>query len=89
MRSVYIILGGLMLFGVVLLITRLTGTSTPAALAAKCFVPIWLLVAAANLWVGVTQAGYTMTEETPIFLVIFLIPTALAALCWWKWPGGN
>ena len=89
MRSVYIVLGGLLLFGMVLLVARLTGSSAPTALAAKCFGPIWLLVATANMWVGVTQAGYTVTEETPVFLLVFLIPTALAALCWWKWPGNG
>jgi hypothetical protein len=34
--------------------------------------------AAINLWIGVSQAGYSFLEELPIFLVIFGIPAALA-----------
>jgi len=28
-------------------------------------------IAGANLWVGVVKAGYTVSEELPIFLLIF------------------
>jgi len=31
-----------------------------------------------NLWVGVAKAGYTLTEEFPIFLFIFCVPTVAA-----------
>ncbi len=34
--------------------------------------------------IGVAQAGYSVTEELPIFLVIFAIPAAIAAFVWWK-----
>jgi hypothetical protein len=36
------------------------------------------VAAAINLWIGVSQAGYSFLEELPIFLVIFGIPAALA-----------
>jgi hypothetical protein len=44
-----------------------------------------LFAAAANLWVGVSKAGYTVTEELPIFLLIFLLPAAVAVVIRWKW----
>jgi hypothetical protein len=49
------------------------------------FVVIWFFVAAANLWVGVSKAGYAYTEELPIFLLIFLLPAVVAVVIRWKW----
>ncbi|MEK7728854.1 MAG: hypothetical protein AAB354_10605, partial [candidate division KSB1 bacterium] len=43
------------------------------------------LAAAANMWVGVARAGYSVQEELPIFLLIFLVPAAVALLVRWKW----
>jgi len=37
-------------------------------------------LAAANMWIGVSQAGYSFQEELPIFLLIFLLPAAAALL---------
>lgn len=54
------------------------------ALAAKVFVPVWLLVAGANMWVGINHAGYSVREEFPILLLIFLLPAAAAALVVWR-----
>jgi hypothetical protein len=80
-----IILGGLMLFGLTLLITRWIGTGTgPMVTAAKVFLPLWLVVALVNMWIGVAQAGYSVTEELPIFLLIFAVPAAAAVFVWWK-----
>jgi len=31
-----------------------------------------------------TDAGYSVAEELPIFLVIFALPAAAAAFVWWK-----
>jgi hypothetical protein len=36
------------------------------------------------MWVGITQAGYSFQEELPIFLVIFLLPAAVAVIVKWK-----
>jgi hypothetical protein len=80
-----IILGGLMLFGLALLITRWIGTGTGRMVtAAKVFLPLWLVVALVNMWIGVAQAGYSVTEELPIFLSIFAVPAAAAVFVWWK-----
>ena len=60
------------------------GIELELAGAAKLFIPLWLLVAGVNLWIGVTRAGYTVAEEAPIFLVVFAVPAAVALLLvWW------
>ena len=33
---------------------------------------------AENMWIGVSQAGYSFREEFPIFLLIFSLPSAVA-----------
>lgn len=40
----------------------------------RVFVAVWGILAVTNMWIGVTQAGYTFLEELPIFLLIFLGP---------------
>ncbi len=42
------------------------------------------MAAAANMWVGVARAGYSFQEELPIFLLIFLLPVAVALAVKWK-----
>jgi hypothetical protein len=87
MRTVLIILGGFVLWGLCLGISRLLGGGNPgvALWATVGFVAAWFAVSAINMWAGVTTAGYTFQEELPIFLIIFLLPTAFAALVKWKW----
>jgi hypothetical protein len=49
------------------------------------FVVIWFVVAAVNMWLGVSKAGYSFREELPIFLLIFLLPVIVAVvLVKWK-----
>jgi hypothetical protein len=84
MRTMIIILGGLLLLGLALLAARWLGGSGPMVTAAKVFLPIWLVVALVNMWIGVAQAGYSVTEELPIFLLIFVVPAAGAVFVWWK-----
>jgi hypothetical protein len=80
-----VILGGLVLLTLFALIGRsVGGDSASLARAAAYFVPLWLVLAATNLWVGVKSAGYSVSEEAPIFAIIFAVPTAVAVLLWWK-----
>lgn len=85
MHMLLVIFGGVALLGVFLLFGKLWGADAAGiALAAKAFVPVWLVVACANLWVGVSHAGYSVRDELPILLVVFVVPAALAAaLIWW------
>jgi hypothetical protein len=85
MRSVIIILGALVVFGLFALGGWRFGGGTPSVVtAAKIFVPVWLAAALINMWIGVSRAGYSVAEELPIFLAIFAIPAVVAAFVWWK-----
>jgi len=46
--------------------------------ATTAFVGIWLVAAASNIWIGMSQAGYSFKEELPNFVLIFLLPVAVA-----------
>jgi hypothetical protein len=84
MRTVLIIVGGLSLLGIFVFVGRLLGGGTPQSMvtAAKLFLPVWLAAALVNMWIGVSRAGYSVAEELPIFLAIFLIPGIAAAFIW-------
>jgi hypothetical protein len=85
MRTLLVILGGLVLLTLFALIGRsLGGDSAALARAATYFIPLWFVLAAINLWIGVKSAGYSLAEETPIFTIIFAIPAAVAVFIWWK-----
>ena len=86
MRTLIIIIGGFALWAICLGIAKfLASTSTSSmTTATTTFVTIWFVVAAANMWMGVSQAGYAFREEFPIFLVIFLVPAVVAVLVKWK-----
>jgi uncharacterized membrane protein len=80
-----VIIGGVVLLGVFLLFGQLWGGTTPAlATAAKVFIPVWLAVSIANLWVGVNRAGYTVAQELPILAVVFAVPAIVAAIAIWQ-----
>jgi len=86
MRTIIIILGGVLLLGLCLLGARVIGGTGTGAMvtAVKVFIPVWLVAASLNMWVGVSRAGYSVTEELPIFLLIFAIPAGVASFVWWK-----
>ncbi|WP_434212840.1 hypothetical protein [[Pseudomonas] boreopolis] len=85
MHMLLVILGGLVLLGVFGLFGWLWGGhAAGVAVAAKAFVPVWLVLAVANLWVGVHHAGYSVREELPILVVVFLVPAAVAAVVVWS-----
>ena len=86
MRSLIIIIGGLLLLGVFVLGGRWLGggATEPMITAAKVFLPVWLVLAAINMWIGVSRAGYSAMEELPIFLAIFGVPAIVAAVIWWE-----
>ncbi len=86
MRTAVIIAGGLVLLGLFVLVARWLGSAGNVSVvnAAKIFIPIWLIVALLNMWIGVARAGYSVREEFPIFLVIFAIPAVVAAFLWRK-----
>jgi hypothetical protein len=68
------------------LLGKLFSSNYPGATYAATwiFVAFWLVIAGANLWVGVAKAGYTLNEELPIFLLIFAVPTVVAIFLKWR-----
>ncbi len=86
MRTVIIIVAGLAILGVFALSGwRLGGDARSMRIAAGIFIPVWLIASLVNMWLGVSRAGYSVAEELPIFLVIFIIPAAVAAAVWWRY----
>jgi len=86
MRTALFLVAGFLLLAAFLLLGRLFSANYPGATlqAAIAFVALWLVVAGANMWVGVAKAGYSATEELPIFLLIFGLPAAVAIVLKWK-----
>jgi len=86
MRTVVIIVVGFVLWGGCLGVAKLVASASSSAMttATVAFVGIWCVVAAANMWIGVSQAGYSLLAELPIFLLIFLLPSAVAIFVKWK-----
>ena len=86
MRTVFFLVAGLLLLGAALLLGKLFSAHHPGAafVATVAFVALWLIIAGINMWVGVARAGYSVTEELPIFLLIFSVPAAVAILLKWK-----
>ncbi|WP_250628245.1 hypothetical protein [Pinirhizobacter soli] len=77
--------GGFVLLGLFMLFGRLWGGTMPdLVLAAKLFIPIWLIVSVTNLWVGVTKAGYSVRDELPILLIVFAVPAIAAGIAIWR-----
>jgi hypothetical protein len=86
MRTALFLVAGLLLLGVALLLGKLFSTHYSGAtfVATVAYVALWFIVAGANMWVGVARAGYSVTEELPIFLLIFGLPAAAAILLKWR-----
>jgi hypothetical protein len=78
MRTAIIIAIGFALLGVCMGIGYFAGGSARMKTGALIFIGLWLLAAAANMYVGVARAGYSFMEELPIFFVIFAVPAAVA-----------
>jgi hypothetical protein len=86
MRTGLFLLVGFLLLAASVLLGRLFSSNyANAPLAAfAAFAALWLALAAANMWVGVAKAGYSVREELPIFALIFLVPAAVGALLRWR-----
>ena len=83
MRNLQFLLVGGLLLAASLLLGRLFQAEFGRALdvARLLFLAAWAALTLFNLWVGVAHAGYTWSEELPIFLVLFGAPVlALWAL---------
>ncbi|WP_018631645.1 hypothetical protein [Neomegalonema perideroedes] len=85
MHMLLVIFAGLLLLSVFGLFGWLWGHDLAGvAKGARLFMPVWVLVALVNMWVGVTKAGYTVAQEAPILLIVAGAPLVAAALAVWK-----
>ena len=86
MRTALFLVAGLLLLAASLLLGRLFSSNYPGATlaATAAYVALWFVIAGANMWIGVAKAGYSVTEELPIFLLIFGLPAAAAVVLKWK-----
>jgi len=86
MRTGLFLVAGFLLLAASLLLGRLFSANYPGAttLATILYVTVWIIIAGANMWVGVAKAGYSVAEELPIFALIFGIPAAMAIVMKWK-----
>jgi hypothetical protein len=86
MRTGLFLFAGFLFLAGSLIVGKLFSSNYPAATTAATvlFVIVWLAMAAANMWVGVAKAGYAVSEELPIFALIFAVPAAVALLVRWK-----
>ena len=82
MRTALIIVAGVVLLGVMVLVGRHI-VDVAMARMALVFLPVWLVVAGLNMWVGVAKAGYSVRDEAPIAALIFSIPALCALALWW------
>ena len=84
MHTIIVLLGGAALLAACLLLGHAFGSMKGLVWGATVFIPLWLLLAVVNMWIGVSRAGYSVADEASVFLLIFAVPAAVAALAWWK-----
>jgi hypothetical protein len=86
MRTGLFLLAGFLLLASLVVIARLFSTNYPSApfVATSAFVVFWLALTGFNMWVGVARAGYSVSEELPVLLLLFGVPAAVAVALKWK-----
>ena len=86
MRTALFLFAGFLLLSSFVLLGRLFAVQYPGAVrvAVVAFVVVWLVVAGANMWLGVAKAGYSVAEELSIFFLIFAVPAVVAMVLKWK-----
>jgi hypothetical protein len=84
MRTAIILAIGLSLLGVCLAGGWFTGGAARAKAAVFVFIALWFAATAANMYIGVTRAGYSFMEELPIFMLLFGVPVIAALVIRFK-----
>lgn len=82
MHTIMVVAGGLVLLALMAMAGKVTGLDVGRTLL--WFIPVWLVCAALNMWVGVSRAGYTVAQEFPIFLLVFAVPAVIAFFLHWR-----
>jgi hypothetical protein len=86
MRTALFLTSGLLLMASLLIVAKLFSEHFPSApnWVLAFGLSLWLAVTAANMGIGVAKAGYSVTEELPILLLLFGVPAAVAVLVRWR-----
>jgi hypothetical protein len=86
MRTGLFLFAGFLFLAASFLLGRLFSANYPGAttVATVLFVALWFVIAGANMWIGVSKAGYSVAEELPILALIFGVPAAVAIVLKWK-----
>jgi hypothetical protein len=84
MHTMIVIAIGFAVLGICAITGGAVGGAHGIANAALAFLPLWLIGAGPNLYIGVRKAGYSFKDEAPVFVVIFAVPAAAALYVWWK-----
>ena len=82
MHTILVTTLGVGLLALCMLSGRLFGGASGMAKATLVFLPLWFIGAGLNMYIGVTRAGYSIKAESPIFLVVFGVPAAIAVFAW-------
>ena len=87
MRTAILAIAGFAFLALLLAVARSFKPSLASAAGSvvPSFIIIWGLIAGANMWFGLSQSGRSFMDELPVFLIIFLLPTAAALLVKWNW----
>ena len=83
MHTIIVLAIGFCLLAVCALVGRLVAGPSGIAAGAVAFLPLWLVGAGINMYIGVARAGYSMSEEAPMFALVFGVPAVAAFVVWW------
>ena len=75
MRTLIIIAIGILVGLLTMWVMRKARKNPRAAFLA--FAILWFAFCAYNMWVGVSSAGYAVTEELPFLAINFLVPVGV------------
>lgn len=86
MRTALFLTSGLLLMASLLIVAKLFSEHFPSApnWALALGLSLWLAATGANMWIGVAKAGYSITDELPILILLFAVPAAVAVLVRWR-----
>jgi hypothetical protein len=73
---------GMLVLGLLAALGRIAGGHDGLVRALLVFLPVWFIGAAINMLIGVKGAGYSAGDEAPVFVVVFVVPAAVALYLW-------
>lgn len=78
MHTFLVILGGFVLLALAVAVARTTGRTFSTAL--PFYLGVWFVFAGLNMGVGIYHAGHSFMDELPMFILVFGLPAAIAAI---------